>query len=70
MKRGRGEIGLPGRLAIMFIGVMLIGMFWSDSVIGKVAGVLGVVLFASAFGLVELAMAVWYRTRRARSSPG
>lgn len=70
MKRGRGEIGLPGRLAIMFIGVTLIGMFWSDSVIAKVAGVLGVVLFASAFGLVELAMAAWYRTRRARSSPG
>ena len=48
----------------MAIGfVMSYGLFGS-SVVARVAGLAGVVLFAAAIGLVEFVMALWYRWQR------
>ena len=66
VSRGQDEIGLVGRLAVILLGMMLLAGLWSDNVIGVVVGVIGLALVASAIGLVELAMALWYRSPRHR----
>jgi hypothetical protein len=64
VRREDAEIGLGGRLAIIALGVALMGGFRSDSLVGWIAGVVGVVLAVAAIGLVEVVMALWYRARR------
>ncbi len=66
VKREDAEIGLGGRIAIVVLAFILIGGFQSDSLIGWIAGVVGVVIAVAASGLVEVVMALWYRARRAR----
>ncbi|MEO8696074.1 MAG: hypothetical protein ABI658_21325 [Acidimicrobiales bacterium] len=63
--RDTKQIGLGSRWLLMAIGlVMSIGLFGS-SLFAHVVGLAGVVLVVSAIGLVELAMALWYRWQRA-----
>ena len=58
------QMDLAGRWTLMAIGlVMSYGLFGS-SVVARVVGLAGVVLFAAAIGLVELVMALWYRWQR------
>jgi hypothetical protein len=64
MRRGNDDIGLVGRLAISMLGLFLLGGLWSDNVVGLAVGVIGLALLAAATGLVELAMALWYRHSR------
>jgi hypothetical protein len=48
----------------MMLGLVLTSGFSSDSVVGRVIGIVGVLVFLTAFGVIELAMALWYRWRR------
>ena len=70
MSRERDEIGYVGRLAVSLLGMMLLGGLWSDDVVGVVVGLIGLALVACATGLVELAMALWYRASRRRQLTG
>lgn len=58
MKRGPDEIGLFRRLAVMLLGLMLAG---STFLLVSIAGWL---IFLAGLGVVELAMALRYRSRR------
>jgi len=62
--RDSNQIGLGGRWTLMAIGlVMSYGLFGS-SLVARVVGLVGIGLFAAAVGLVELVMALWYRSQR------
>ena len=64
MRRTNDEIGFVSRLAVSLLALFLLGGLWSDNVVGHAFGVLGLALLAAATGLVELAMALWYRHLR------
>ena len=64
MRRSNREIGLLGRLAVVAAGLMFMSGFQSGSVVGWINGLVGVALVAAASGVVEVAMAIWYRARR------
>jgi hypothetical protein len=67
MKVRGDETGYLGRVAIMVIGLGLMGQLQgSPSLIGVLMGLLGLVLFLAAVGVIELGMAVWYRMKRHR----
>jgi hypothetical protein len=51
-------------VAVMALGVALMSGFSSDTVVGWLIGIVGVLVFVTALGMVELAMALWYRWRR------
>jgi hypothetical protein len=61
MRRSDDEIGFVGRLAVSLMALFLLGGLWSGNVVGLAFGVLGLALLAVATGVVELAMALWYR---------
>ena len=48
----------------MMLGLVLTSGFCSDSIVGWLIGIVGVLVFLAAFGVVELAMALWYRWQR------
>jgi hypothetical protein len=60
----RDEIGPVGRQGVSLLGLFLLGGLWSEDAFGVVLGVIGVVVLAASTGVVELAIAVWYRQRR------
>lgn len=62
--RDSTQIDLAGRWTLMAFGfVMSYGLFGS-SLVARVVGLVGVVLFAAAIGVVELVIALWYRWQR------
>jgi hypothetical protein len=66
MGRRDDEIGVVGRLALSVLGLFLLGGLWSNDLIGLALGVIGLALLVAATGLVELAVALWYRHSRHR----
>ena len=64
MRRGDDDIGFVGRLGLSLLGLFLVGGLWSDNVVGLALGVIGLALLAASTGMVELAMALWYRHSR------
>ena len=62
--RDAKQIGLVGRWTLMAIGFVMSYGLLGSSLVARVVGVAGVVLFAAAVGLVELVMALWYRSQR------
>ena len=68
MRRANDEIGFVGRLAVSLLGLFLMAGLWSDDIVRFALGVVGLLFFVAATGLVELAMALWYRHAR-RTAP-
>jgi hypothetical protein len=66
MRKGPGEIGLFRRLVVMLLGIELWGNAFGNPVVHAIVGITGLLIFLAAFGVVELAMALWYRTARHR----
>lgn len=64
MRKGKDEIGFVSRLAISLLALFLVSGLWSGNVVGLAFGAVGLALLAAATGLVELAMALWYRNLR------
>jgi len=48
----------------MWFGLFLAGGLQSSFLLWRLVGVFGLLVFAAALGLVELAMALWYREQR------
>ncbi len=63
-KSARDGISLGGRAVLVGIGLFLSQGLGSAGVVARIVGVFGVLLSAAAIGLVEIGMALWYRTRR------
>ena len=67
-KTAREGVSLGGRAVLFGIGVFLSQGRISAGVLPRIVGVAGVLLSAAAIGLVEIGMALWYRTRRTVAS--
>ena len=66
--RDRDSLGTVRRFFLMLFGLCLAGFFASGTPIGFVVGVFGIVVVVAASGLLELAMALWYRALRRAST--
>ena len=62
--KDRGDLGMFRRFFLMLFGLWLASAFNEGTALKFVVGVFGVVVFVAASGLLELAMALWYRGRR------
>ena len=62
--KDRSDLGTFRRFFLMLFGLWLASSFNKGTPLGFVVGVFGVVVFVAASGLLELAMALWYRSRR------
>ena len=62
---GRGDdLGLFRRLMLMLFGLFLAGHLKDDFGLSWLIGVFGLLVFLAAIGVVEVAMALWYRAQR------
>jgi len=50
-------------------GLMLAGNLKDDVGLSWIIGAFGLVVFLAAVGVIELAMALWYRSQRRHSGP-
>ena len=66
MRKGPDELGLFRRIVVMILGLALMSNLAGDTIPEIVLGLFGLTIFLAAFGVVELAMALWYRTKRNR----
>jgi hypothetical protein len=66
MRKGPDEIGLFRRFVVMVLGVELWGNSFGNPIVHVTVGLAGLLIFLAAFGVVELAMALWYRAARHR----
>jgi hypothetical protein len=57
-----------GRVLVAYWGLGMMGAFAKPGVTSYVIGVVGLVLAAGALGLIELGLALWYRSARRRST--
>ena len=60
----RDDLGTWRRFALALFGLFLMGQLDRGNAFAKVVGVFGIAVIVAACGLVELAMALWYRARR------
>ena len=58
------DLGTVRRLLLALFGLMLAGNLKDDVGLSWLLGAFGVVVFLGAVGVIELAMALWYRSRR------
>ena len=63
VRRG-DDLRLWQRAVLMWFGLFLAGGLQSSFLLWRLVGVFGLLVFAAALGLVELAMALWYREQR------
>ena len=64
----RDDLGLFRRALLMLFGLFLAGNLKGGVGLAWLVGVFGLLVFLAAFGVIELAMAVWYRAQR-RQTP-
>jgi hypothetical protein len=64
MRKGPDEIGLFRRFVVMLLGLELCGNAFGNPIVHATVGLAGLLIFLAALGVVELAMAVWYRSER------
>jgi hypothetical protein len=62
--RQRDDLGLWRRSVLMLFGLFLSAGLNSSSLFPQLLGVFGLLVFVAALGLVEWAMALWYREQR------
>ncbi len=68
MKRRPDDLSLIGRLALMFLGLGLASTWNPESPIACLVALVGYAIFLAGLGVIELALALWYRAQRHRSS--
>lgn len=61
------DLGTFRRLLLALFGLLLAGNLKADVGLSWILGAFGVVVFLGAVGLIELAMALWYRSQRRHS---
>ena len=67
--RQRDDLGLWRRAVLMVFGLFLSAGLNSSSFFSQLLGLFGLLVFVAALGLVELAMALWYREQRRHAQP-
>jgi succinate-acetate transporter protein len=61
------DLGTFRRLLLALFGLMLAGNLTDNKGLSWIVGAFGVVVFLGAVGVIELAMALWYRSQRRHS---
>jgi len=61
------DLGLFRRLLLAIFGLFLAGNLAADNGLLWLIGAFGLLVFLAAVGVVELAMALWYRSQRRHS---
>lgn len=66
MKRSPDELSLVGRFALMCLGLGLAGAWNPASPVACLVALVGYAIFLGGLGVIELALALWYRAQRQR----